>query len=190
MTFPPISPLHAVLLTAALLPVPALAASWQVDPAKSSLGFEGSQSGQAFTGKFGKFTAAIDFDPANPATGHAVVTIDLASAATGDPQKDEAMPQAEWFDVPDHPQAKFEATTFTATGGNGYEARGSLEIRGMRKDVTLPFTLDVTGDTATAKGRLTLIRTDFGVGQGAWSTDQYVAFNVVVTVDLTATRKP
>jgi len=66
---------------------------------------------------------------------------------------------------------------------------GTLTIRSVRRPVTLPFTLDLTGDHAHAIGRLDLVRTDYGIGQGSWSTAQAVAFEVAVTFDLTATRR-
>jgi polyisoprenoid-binding protein YceI len=178
-----------VLLAAlSLLATPALAADWTVDAAKSHLGFSGTQNGAPFKGSFGTWTAQIAFDPAHPDTGHAKVTIDLASAKTGDTQRDSALPQVEWFDVKAFPQASFEATGFVAKGGNAYEAPGTLTIRGMAKDVVLPFALVVTGDTAGAKGHLSLIRTGFGVGQGVWATAEWVALEVGVDVDLVATK--
>lgn len=178
-----------VLLAAlSLLATPALASDWAVDPAKSRLGFSGVQNGAPFQGNFGKWTAEIAFDPAHPETGHAKVTIDLASAKTGDTQRDSALPQAEWFDVKAFPQASFEATGFVARGGDAYEAPGRLTIRGMAKDVVLPFTLAVTGDKAAAKGHLSLVRTGFGVGQGVWATGEWVALDVGIDVDLVATK--
>ncbi len=164
------------------------AAGWTVDKGKSTLGFSGSQTGTPFSGTFKAFDAQIDFDPANPSAGHALVTIDMASATTGDKQRDEAIPQPEWFDAKKFPQAKFEATGFKSLGGDKYEAAGTLSIRGIKKDVVLPFTLDISGNTATADGKLPLVRTDYGVGQGEWSTGQWVALNVDVTLHLVATK--
>jgi polyisoprenoid-binding protein YceI len=167
---------------------PALAADWTVDAAKSHLGFSGVQNGAPFQGSFGKWTAEIAFDPAHPEAGHAKVTIDLASAKTGDTQRDSALPQAEWFDVKAFPEASFEATGFVAKGGDAYEAPGKLTIRGIGKDAVLPFTVEITGDKAVAKGHLSLVRTGFGVGQGVWATGEWVALDVGVDVDLSATR--
>jgi polyisoprenoid-binding protein YceI len=171
-----------------LATAPAFAADWTVDPAKSRLGFSGVQNGAPFQGSFGKWTAEIAFDPAHPEAGHAKVTIDLSSAKTGDVQRDGALPQAEWFDVKQFPTASFEATGFTAKGGDAYEAPGKLTIRGIGKNVVLPFTLAIAGDKAEAKGHLSLIRTGFGVGQGVWATAEWVALDVGVDVDLNATR--
>ncbi|MBE7247579.1 MAG: YceI family protein, partial [Actinomycetospora chiangmaiensis] len=156
--------LIAAALLAATPLVPATAATWTVDPARSTITFTGSQTGQTFSGRFKSFTAQIDFDPASPAAGHALVTVDTGSAVTGDPQKDEALPGADWFDTSGFPKATFEATGFKALGGDKYEAEGILTIRDVKKPLTLPFTLTTSGDTAHAVGEVQLSRSDFGVG--------------------------
>ncbi len=170
-----------------LCPASASAAPWRVDPAKSTLGFSGMQNGAAFKGRFKSFTAKIDFDPAHPDQGSADILIDLSSATTGDTQRDTALPQADWFDTAAFPQAHFAASHFSAKGGAAYEASGVLTIRGISQPVTLPFTLTLAGATAHATGHADLIRTKFGVGQGDWASDQFVALQVGVDVDIAAT---
>ncbi|RYB03636.1 YceI family protein [Lichenibacterium ramalinae] len=166
------------------------AATWTVDPAKSRLGFSGAQTGAPFTGRFKTWTAAIDFDPAHPESGHVLATVDTASATTDDPQKDEALPGSDWFDAAGFAKATFEATGFVPKGGDSYETAGKLTLRGVGKDVVLPFTLTIAGDQAHAVGHAKLVRTDFGVGQGSWASADYVALDVTVDLDLVATRKP
>jgi polyisoprenoid-binding protein YceI len=177
-----------IFVLSILAATPSLAADWTVQTDKSRLGFSGMQTGMEFKGSFGKWAAEIAFDPAHPESGHARVTIDLASATTGDKQRDTALPQSDWFDVKKTPQAVFECAGFTAKGGDAYEAKGKLTIRGVSQDVTLPFTLTIAGNTATAKGHLTLTRTAFGIGQGQWSSAEWVALEVGVDVDLVATK--
>ncbi len=182
----PLLPAAALLIGAGA----AEAATWTVDPAKSTLGFTGSQTGTAFSGRFKTWTAAIDFDPAHPEAGHVAVKVDMASATTDDPQKDEALPTPDWFDATAFAAASFDATGFAPKGGDAYETTGKLTLRGVAKDVVLPFTLTLTGDQAHAVGHAKLMRTDFGVGQGAWTSGDYVALDVTVDLDLVATRKP
>ena len=174
--------------SALLFTAPAMAADWTVQADKSHLGFSGTQTGAPFKGNFGKWTAEIGFDPARPEAGHAKIVIDLASARTGDKQRDTALPQTDWFDVKHFPQATFEATGFTPKGGDAYEAPGRLTIRGITKDVVLPFTLAIAGNSATAKGHLGLVRTAFGVGQGPWISGDWVALEVGVDIDLVAVK--
>jgi len=71
---------------------------------------------------------------------------------------------------------------------DAYEAAGRLTIRGVAKDVVLPFTLAIAGDSATAKGHLNLVRTAFGVGQGPWTSGEWVALEVGVDFDLVAMK--
>jgi polyisoprenoid-binding protein YceI len=180
------APLVAVLMWSGA----ASAAEWSIDAAKSRLGFIGTQGGSPFEGKFTRWSGRIDYDPANPAAAKVVVDIDIASAQTGDAQKDQSLPGAEWFDAKGFPKARFEATGFKPKGGDSFEAPATLTIRGMSKNVTLPFTLDVKGAQARAKGRLDIVRTDYGVGQGEWKTGDMVALQVAVVFDLEAVAKP
>ncbi|GJD49666.1 Protein YceI [Methylobacterium crusticola] len=180
----------ALALALALVPAAGRAADWTVDPGKSRLGFTGTQVGVPFKGRFSRFEAQISFDPQKPEAGRAVVLVDLTSAETGDVQRDEALPQSDWFDAKSAKQARFEATRFVPKGGDAYDAVGTLTIRGARRDVTLPFRLALDGDTAHATGHLDLVRTQFGVGQGAWTSGQWVALEVGVDIDVTARARP
>ena len=189
MTLPsPVRLMLAALVVTAFGATPAAAAAWKLDAAKSRLGFSGTQTGVAFKGHFTRFSTQIDFDPDHPETSHIVVVIDPASAVTGNTQRDGALPGEDWFDIARFPQAKFATTAVRKTGANAYAAAGTLTLRGVTKPVILPFTLAITGTTAHARGRLNLMRTLFGVGQGDWSSGQWVALDVGVDVDIVATR--
>jgi polyisoprenoid-binding protein YceI len=168
---------------------PALAANWVVDPAHSHFGFSGVQVGVPFKGEFRKFDAKISYDPEHPESAHVVVTIDMASAHTGDTQRDAALPQPEWFDTAKFPTATFEAAGFHPKGGQAWETPGKLSVRGIGRDVVLPFTLALNGDTAHATGHVQLVRTAFGVGQGAWSSGDWVALEVGVDLDLVVRKE-
>ena len=180
----------AILMALQAVPSHGFAAEWQVDPAKSAIRFSGVQVGVPFTGGFQRFEAAVSFDPGKPETGRATVLVDLTSARTGDVQRDEALPQKDWFDVKAEAKARFEATRFVDKGEGRYEAVGTLTIRGKAKPVTLPFRLSLDGDKAHAVGHLDLVRTEVGVGQGPWASAQWVALDVGVDVDLVASIKP
>ncbi len=175
----------AVLAPAALAASPA---RWSVDPAASKLGFQSKMNGEAFSGVFKRWSADIAFDPKNLAASKAEVTIDVASAATGGADRDQAMPTADWFAAQRFAKATFVTSSIKALGGGRYLASGDLAIRGVHKPVVLPFTLAVSGDTARMNGALVLNRTAFGIGQGRWSTNDVVDTSVTVNVALTAHR--
>lgn len=169
-----------------LLSTPTFAADWTLASGNGILGFSGTQTGKAFEGHFGKYNGKISFDPAHPDAGHAKIIIDMASATTGDSQRDGALPGHDWFDVKAFPEAVFEVKSFKAKGGNTYDADGTLTIKGMSQPVTLPLTIDISDSALQAKGRLQLVRSAFNVGVGPWATGQWVALEVGVDVNVTA----
>jgi polyisoprenoid-binding protein YceI len=61
-------------------------------------------------------------------------------------------------------------------------------MRGVTKDLTTPLSIEISGDTLHAKGGVGLLRSDFGVGQGQWTSAQWVALDVVTAFDVSATR--
>lgn len=180
--------LRLLLAAAVLGPAPAFAAGWTMQPDKSSLAFSDTQAGAPFSGHFGQWSAQISYDPAHPEAAHVRIVVKTASATTGDQQRDEALPRADWFAADAFPDAVFDATGFTPLGGDQFSTTGTLTIRGNVQKLTLPFTLDVTGNTATAKGRIDLVRTAYGVGQGSWSNGAYVGLNVTVNFTLVAVQ--
>lgn len=177
----------SVLTLSLLIAAPAAASQWTVVPGKTRLGFIGTNSGKEFKGEFRTFSAKINFDPAAPGDGKAVVEIDTGSIKTTFPEDyDRDSGGKDWFYIKSYPKARFETTSFSKTGPNSYEAKAKLTIRGVTKNVTLPFTLDISGDTAHMTGELKLDRTEYGVGQG--STSKWFGAGVKVVVDLTAKR--
>lgn len=167
---------------------PAPASDWSVDYDKSTLGFTATQAGAEFDGRFEKFDAKIVFDPADLSKASIDVAVDMTSARTGDRQRDTALPDRDLFDAKAYPNAKFVSREIEETVPGAYVAHGALTIRDKTKDVDLPFSLEIDGNAAHATGGLTLVRTDFGVGQGELASDEWVAFDVDVKVDVTATR--
>lgn len=161
---------------------------WTMDETASRLEFTATQTGKAFSGSFEEFDASIVFDPDNLETATISVVIKTASARTGDRQRDGALPTNDWFAAKAFPEATFSADEVVRVGEGRYEARGALTIRGTSRPLSLPFTLAIEGDRAVADGETTLVRTDFGIGQGEFATDEWVGFDVSVAFHLEATR--
>ena len=185
--------MRAALALAALLAAsPALAAPhWNVDAAKSKLGFVVQWNGQPYRGTFKSWKANIAFDPADLAHSAADVGIDVASETSGDAETDDGVKGPQGFQASQFAAARFATTSIAHKGGNDYVAQARLTLRGVTKPVTLPFTLTIDGNTAHMKGTATVSRMDFGIGQGGdFSKPAPVAYEVAVNVELTATKAP
>jgi polyisoprenoid-binding protein YceI len=141
-------------------------------------------------GSFKQWTADIVFSPDDLKNSSLTVRVDLASVATGDEQRDSALPSADWFDVANHPTAIFQASQFKKVAEGSYKADGTLSLRDKTAPLVLSFKLKIVGDKATAKGSTTLDRTVFGVGQGEFLATDQIPAAVKVSFNLTAMRKP
>jgi len=162
---------------------------WSVDTRRSAISFSGQHVGKTFTGSFGAWQADIDFDPAKPEAAKVEVTIDLASAKTGDAMYDKTLSNADWFDVAKTRQARFVSSRIKKTGGNAYVADGTLNIRGRNVPVRLPFTLEIKGNTATMEGKVTLKRTNWGIGSRSDARGEWVSLDIPVDVKVVATAR-
>lgn len=156
--------LRSLLFMLCLLPLAAFARDWQVDPAGSTLTFQGSYEGEAFQGRFKTFDARISYDPADLASARFDVTVDLASADTGNGDRDEALQGSDFFATAQFPKARFSTESFTKAADGSVEARGTLTIRDQARPVTLRVAFAEAGDGATLDVSTTLARKDFGLG--------------------------
>jgi len=189
--------LPLAVFLAFLLPAPTHAdgadavRKWNVLRDQSSITFRPKQMGTEFKGTFGLYKPDIAFDPDNLAASKVIVEIDLASAHTQAPDRDEALKGKDWFDVTQFPAAKFETTAFRKTGDKTFEADATVTIRNISVSITLPFTLDITkrpvdGDKAVVDGTVTLDRSKFQLGIGQWVDTSVIANEVPIDIHITA----
>lgn len=162
---------------------------WAVDKTASSIRFVSSYEGEAFSGGFSRWDADIRFDPAHLSGSSVSASIDVASAATGNADRDQALPTDTFFDTGKFPRATFTAHAFKALGDGRYEAIGTLTLRGVAKPLTLPFTLAIKGDEARMAATVSLDRLAFGIGQNEWRSTASVPAAVKVVISLTARRR-
>ncbi|MCV2887015.1 cytochrome b/b6 domain-containing protein [Ruegeria aquimaris] len=165
------------------VPLESVASDWTVS--EGTLSITVTQLGNPVTGSFADWTAAIHFEePQQPGpAGDVAVTIAIGSLTLGSVTAQAMGP--DFFDASVFPTAEFLADLYRTEAG--YEARGTLTLRGTTVDVTLPFDLDQQGNTARASGTVTLNRLDFGIG-GNMADESSLKFPVTVTMSLTATK--
>lgn len=167
------------------------AAAWTTDPARSRLEFTATLAGGDFDGAFRRFRADIDFDPADLQGSRFRVEIALASADTGDTDRDLALEGADFFAVERWPSARFSADRFVALGNGRFEALGRLTIRDMSREVRLPFSFEPAADGSRAglAGGTTIRRLDYGIGQGEWQDTQWLGDEVRIRFTLQLQRR-
>ena len=177
------SPLPSASADAAV----ALSCDWTVGPG-SRLGFIAHYASDPVPGTFHKWSAKIRFCDDDPAKAAISATVNLASADTGDPSRDDNLRGASFFDTASFTQARFTASGFKQLAPGRYAASGTLSLHGVSRPVRLVFTLKVTGDTAIAQGATTLSRLAFGVGSDEWTATDQIPDPVSVQFTIRARR--
>ncbi len=162
----------------------AWAAAWGVNYEESAITFSGEHAGNAFEGRFEKWDANIEFDPAAPEEAVVLVTIDTASATTGNALYDGTLVGADWFDTGTFPEARFEAFGATPDGEGRYTLNGQLTIRDNSVPVSVVF--QASDSEASADSTVMLKRLEFGLGANSDPTGGWVSLEIPVTVKLRA----
>jgi polyisoprenoid-binding protein YceI len=156
----------------------AVAAANQTSTGKISI--VGKQMGAPVEGEFKKFTAQVQFDPANPTAGKANIEVDVASVDIGLEDFNQELRSKTWFDAKGHPKASFVSSSIKPAGNGRFEANGKLTIKGKTQDITVPVTVKTEGGTRVFEGVLPIKRTAFNVGEGEWKDTSIVADDVQV----------
>ncbi len=110
-------------------------------------------------GNFQGLKGAVNFDPTDLAAASFDVCLDVATVNTGNKKRDAHLLKEDFFFEAEYPQICFYSTTVKKIG-DAFQAKGGLVIRGIAKEVVLPFTFD----GKTFRGTLEISRYAYGVG--------------------------
>lgn len=175
-----------IVLTAAiglLASSSVIAAERVLQAAGSNITFIYKQMNVPLDGRFKKFSGKINFDAVKPGTSTIEIAVDVASFSSNEDADPEVV-KPTWLDAAGHPQARFTSKSVKALGGGRYQATGALSIKGISRDVVVPFDFKEQGASAVVDGQFTLKRGDFKVGEGEWSAFDIVANDVLVKFHL------
>ena len=99
------------------------------------------------------------FSKKNLASSKFEISIDVATINTGNGMKNTHAKSAGWFDVEKYPTITFASSTITKKA-SGYVAKGMLEMHGVKKEITIPFTFSNNVFTSDFE----VNRNEFGIG--------------------------
>jgi len=145
-----------------------IAGTWTIDPVHSEIGFSvRHMMVSKVRGRFTTFSGDI-VTGESPLDSSVTATIDLSSIDTGNPDRDNHIRSADFFEVDKHKTMSFRSTG-VRRDGEDYVVDGELTLKTITKPITLHLELggfgaDPYGGTRTgftAIGQLN--RSDFGV---------------------------
>ncbi|MFN3653472.1 MAG: YceI family protein [Armatimonadota bacterium] len=146
-----------------------LRGTWTLDPLHSNVSFAIKHLGLAMIrGRFDEFAGTIVAEGDSPEKASVQVTIKTASIDTDIAARDEHLRSADFFDVEKFPEITFRSTR-VEKARDGFVAHGPLTIKGISREVALPFrvagpiTVPQAGTRIGVETRTRLNRQEFGL---------------------------
>jgi polyisoprenoid-binding protein YceI len=163
---------------------------WDIVAKESQLTFTATQNGAPISGQFKTFNGTILVDPNDLKNSSITILVDINSLYASYPELKDTLFTPDWFSTKLFPEAVFKSTQIEKKAEKTYQAQGTLKIR----DKLVPITLNFTGEQlsatkGTVSGSAILKRTQFGVGQGDWSSTNEIKDEVTVNFKVVAIKK-
>jgi polyisoprenoid-binding protein YceI len=186
---------------ASTAPIPA--GAYKLDKAHASLLFRVDHLGFSnYTGRFSKFDAQLQYDPAKPESSSVTVTVDPASLQVENPPEGfvATLIGEHWLDAAKFPQMTFKSKQVTRAGKDELRIDGEMTMHGVSQPVTLmaKFNGGYAGHPFDPNARIgfsakgSLERSAFGIAYGipAPGTTMGVSDAVEVIVEAEFTGPP
>ena len=177
---------------------PAATSTWKIDPAHSSVEFAVRHLMIATVrGRFGALSGTVKGLDGGTTAPELDVSIDVATIDTRQPQRDEHLRSADFFDAARFPNITFRARRVDGNLKGAFRIIGDLTIRGVTREVVLdvesqgqgadPWGGYRAGFSATGK----LDRRDFGLtwNQLLEAGGFAVGDEIKITIDAELTRQ-
>jgi polyisoprenoid-binding protein YceI len=163
--------LWAAIAVALLSVSPSLAATYNVDPAHTSVQFRVRHLFTTVTGRFETFDGKIIFDEKEPAKTRVEGSIDVATINTNVKKRDDHLRSPDFFDVAKFPKITFQSSSVTDLDPSGKKGKmqGTLTLHGVSRPVVLDASFLGRGkdpgghERAGFHGTTTINRKDFGL---------------------------
>jgi polyisoprenoid-binding protein YceI len=149
------------------------AGEYKIDPAHSIIGFAIRHLEINWVeGRFKDFTGTINYDAADVTKSTVQFTAKIESIDTGVEPRNKHLRTADFFDAEKYPEMTFRSTKVERKG-KSYVLYGDFTLKGVTKQVTLPFNItgaikDPWGNTRFGVQAQTKInRRDYGITYGS-----------------------
>jgi polyisoprenoid-binding protein YceI len=171
--------------------------TWSVDPAHSKVGFAVKHMGIATVrGEFAEFEGTLEIGE-DLSTARAFGTVKTESVDTSEPQRDDHLRSADFFDAAEYPELLFESTKIEALDDEEFRITGQLTIHGITKEIVLHADVQGTDTDPWGNERVglevtgQLSRGDYGMqfNQMLGSGNMLVGDKVKLALDISAVKQ-
>jgi polyisoprenoid-binding protein YceI len=181
-----------LVLAALVVPVLSQAESYNIDPAKSHVGFRVGFSLGTVRGQFERFEGRAEIDGGQLVS--AAGTVRAESLNTVNSRRDNHLRSSHFFHVSQYPEIAFRTTSVEPGGDGAYTVKGDLTMRGVTREVTLSGTLEPAEEAGRfafkAQGQVN--RKDWGIiwNQHTDGWDLFIKDEVNIALEGELTKAP
>src|ERR1044072_2030236 len=116
--------------------------TYTFDPAHSTIGFSVRHLViNNVPGRFKEYKGTMQYDTPDLAKSSVEFTAQVTSIDTGIQPRDNHLRSADFFDVAKFPDMTFKSTKIERKGKDAFVAHGTFTLKGISKEITIPFNL-------------------------------------------------
>jgi polyisoprenoid-binding protein YceI len=150
-------------------------------PVSSEISFKIKNAGITVTGRFTGLKADLRFSPDKLNASHLKASVEVATIKTGIDKRDEDLQEEKYFNADKYKLIEMESVKLDKKGAQ-YSGLFKVTIKGVTKQVEIPFDFKQTGSEAEFTGSFTINRRDYGVGGKTLTMSD----DAVVSIDIKA----
>lgn len=136
---------------------------------------------QDLVGRFQNAEVEARIDPDNLDAGVLNATVLTSTVEAADSQIEDTLKDKDWFDVENHPNARFESSAITRNDKGDIEVTGNLVVKDTVREITFPVEIIQEDGKKMLTGGFTINRLDFKIGALDQPDDGTAGFNVLVS---------
>lgn len=144
--------------------VPFLLSAQSFKP-ENPIQFKIKNAGITVDGLISDWEVMVDFDPKKLTQSSIRGKANPESIQTGIKLRDKHLHGREYFHIEKFSFISLESKSFRSKGKNAFIGIFELQIRDVKREIEIPFTLSQTGKQQMFKGEFTIDRLDYGLGE-------------------------
>lgn len=154
---------------------------WNSDASTAQVKFSIGGPFGTVHGKLSGLKSTILFDEKNLAASSISASVDSKSISTGIGLRNRDLQKEKYLNSEKYPLLSFRSDKIQKSS-TGYNAIGSLTIKGVTKQIEIPFTFSEKGNAGVFKGGFTIKRQDYGIGNPGGSIGSTVTIDLEIPV--------
>ena len=169
--------LFALMIIVLAMPSMVFGQKWT--PQSSEVSFQIKNAGLTVTGRFTGLKTNLIFNPSDLAKSSLSASVEVATVKTGIDKRDEDLQEEKYFNTDKYKQIEVKSTKLYKKGAQ-YAGMFNVTIKGVTKQVEIPFEFTASGNDALFKGSFTINRRDFGVGGSSVMMSDNLTVNIMI----------